>query len=175
MDSVLGRIAATVLTLLVLAAVGLGIYKAFSGNKVAQTVTDLSMLVNSARAQYSQGNGGYTAFAVTNGNAGALINSNGTSAIIPSDMIRGGQVVDAWGNTVSIVSLNNGSQFRVDLGGNGVTASQCAQLLTEINGYVWIGVTNGATVFTPAAPPNATTAAGACTGATANAIEVNFE
>ena len=174
MDSVLGRIAATVLTLLVLAAVGLGIYKAFSGNKVAQTVTDLSMLVNNARAQYSQGNGGYTAFVVTNGNAGALINANGTSAIIPTDMIRGGQVVDAWGNPVTISSFNNGSQFNVSFGGNGVTASQCAQLLTEISGYTAIAA-SGSPPFTTSWPPNATTAAGACTGATANAIQVNFE
>lgn len=162
MDSLLGRIAATVLGLLLLGAVGLGIYKAFSGNKVSQTINDVAQLQTNARAQYSQGSSGYNNFVV---NAGApqagLVNSNGTSSVIPTDMLRGGNVVDAWGNPVTIGPASNGQQFTMQFGGGGMTADQCSQVLTSLSGYVSVATSTGQT-FSGSNLPDATTAGAAC-------------
>ena len=162
MDSILGRIAATVLGLLVLAAVGLGIYKAFSGNKVGQTTTDLSLLQTNARAQYSQGANGYANFNVAAGTPTAgIVDSTGNSAVIPTDMLRAGRVVDSWGNDVTIAPTSNNQQFAVTVGGTGLTASQCSQILTSLTGWTRVATSTGQS-FTTGNPPDATTAGAAC-------------
>lgn len=162
MDSILGRIAATVLSLLLLAAVGLGIYKAFSGNKVSQTINDIAQLQTNARAQYSQGSSGYTNFVVNAGSPQTgLVNQNGTSSVIPTDMLRNSQVVDAWGNPVTIAPQANGQQFSVQFGGTGLSADQCSQVLTSLSGYVGL-TTSGGGNFSGSNLPDATSAGAAC-------------
>lgn len=162
MDSILGRIAATVLGLLLLAAVGLGIYRAFSGNKVSQMTTDVALLQTNARAQFSQGGNGYANFKVNAGApAAGLLATDGTSAVIPADMISGGVVHDAWGNPVTIAPAGTGnSSFTLSFGGANMTASQCTQLATSLNGYQ--SLTIGATTFTPSNQPDSVTAGAAC-------------
>lgn len=160
MESVVARGIATLLTLLALAFAGTVVYKLFSSNKATNITTDMSLLINNSRAQFSQGSTGYTNFANAN-----LTNLN-TAGILPADMVRAAGLTDAWGNAVTLGNAGGATQATIAFGGgNSETPDQCTAVVTALKDYVSLKV--GGTTFTQAGLPDPDTAGAACAGSPA--------
>lgn len=156
MESVVARGIATLLTLLALAFAGTVVYKLFSSNKVTNITTDISLLINNSRAQFSQGSTGYTNF--TNGNVTAL----NTAGIFPADMVRAGGLNDAWGNPVTLGNAGGATLATITFGGgSSETPDQCTSVVTSLKDYVTLNV--GGTTFSQANLPDPVSAGTACT------------
>ena len=162
MDRVLGVVGAGILVLLALVAVVLSIEKGFSTHKVEQTVQDISQVITNARQGFAQSANGYANY--SSANAGSLIQAGD----FPSDMVRNGGIVDAWGNAVGFGPTQNNSEVTLNFGGAGLTQDQCVGVATQLSGYVSLVV--GGSTFTPANPPDHVTAAAGCAGGTAFAL-----
>jgi hypothetical protein len=122
MGRILGAIIAVVLGLLALAGVGvMGATGFFGGDKASKVTTDISQLITNARSQFAQNSNGYTNF--TTANEAPMM----TAGVFPNSMVRGGAVIDAWGNAVALSSTNNATQFG---GGSSETAKQCPTVVT---------------------------------------------
>lgn len=157
MDSLLGRIVATVLGLLALVAVGSGIYQGFGMDTTSQIVTDMSSTVVNARSAFAQGTSGYSSF--SNANVTQLINND----IFPSGMVRGGALYDRWGNAVTISSQNAGMQGVITFGGGGSEdVNFCAKTAVSMNAVSYVSMKVGATTFPKANAPDPVQAANAC-------------
>ncbi|WP_144153344.1 type 4 pilus major pilin [Paraburkholderia sp. BCC1885] len=155
MDSMLGRIVATVLTLMAIGAAVVYIHGGFSWNKNATITSDVTWVVTNARTQFSQNSNGYTNF--TNANLTAMTNAG----VFPPDMVRNGTLVDAWGNTVTVSSAGNASEGVVAFGGGGSeSVEQCSNVVTTLRDYVSLQV--GGTSFTQASLPDSVAAGNAC-------------
>ncbi|WP_186042881.1 type 4 pilus major pilin [Burkholderia gladioli] len=162
MGELLGTIWGRLIMLMGLTAVvTLGIV-AFSGSKVADTVSDIALLQGNARQQLGNLNG-YLNF--TTANAATLI----SQGIVPSGMVRGGALTDRWGGAITLGSLNNGAQGVIHL--TGVSSiKDCNRLVTTLGDYDSLIV--GSTTFTPDNRPDGVTAAQACTGTVD--VEIHF-
>ncbi len=160
MEGILGRIIATLLGLLALAAVVFIGQQALAGNKVTQTVSDLAQVATNARNGFSTNPNLYANF--SNANSAALI----SAGVFPTDMVSGGTtIVDAWGNSVTFGPTGtNNSEFQIQFGGGNMSADQCAKTATGMQGYVSLSV--GGTNFTSAAPPDLASAGTACSANT---------
>ena len=155
MDRTVGVILAVVLGLLALGAVVLSGHHAFASNTASTVVTDVSQLETNARAQFGQGANLYANF--TTANEGAMI----TSGVFPTDMVRGGAVVDSWGNAVALAPAANNTEGTITFGGGGSeTSDECANVVTGLKDYV--SLTVGGTTFTQANQPDAVSAGNAC-------------
>ncbi len=162
MDRVLGVVGAGILVLLALVAVVLSIEKGFHTHKVEQTVQDISQVITNARQGFGQSANGYANYA--SANTSSLISAGD----FPDDMVRGGAIVDAWGNSVTFGPTQNNSEVTLNFGGAGLTSDQCSGVATKLSGYISLVV--GGTAFTPANPPDDATAAQACAGGTTFAL-----
>lgn len=167
MESILGRIVAIVLTLIAVAGVGYVGYTAFEKSRASQCLSDISQVITNTRALFQQSANGYASF--TTANAGALINAG----VFPGSMVRGGQVVDAWGNTVQLSPGNaNNTEATITFGGAGSeTVPQCATVVTGLKDFV--AMTVGGTTFSQANQPDPVTASTACSGG--KTIAVTFQ
>ncbi|MBN3761071.1 prepilin type IV pili [Burkholderia sp. Ac-20365] len=155
MDGILGRIVAVILGLLAMAGVGVLAYKAFSTDKNGGVTTDITQVITNARAQFSQNNNGYTNF--TTANVGAM----DTAGIFPKSMVRGGVVLDRWGNQVQFASLNSATQGQITFGGGGSeNAEACTAVVTSLKDYVSLQV--GGSTFDQTNQPDAVTGGQAC-------------
>ncbi|MFP3637928.1 prepilin type IV pili [Paraburkholderia sp. SIMBA_054] len=155
MDGILGRIVAVVLGLLALAGVGLLAYKGFSTDKNGAVTSDITQVVQNARAQFSQNNNGYTNFVT--GNIAAM----NTAGIFPKNMVRGATVIDRWGNAIQLASANSATQGQITFGGGGSEDPEgCAAVVTSLKDYVTLQV--GGTTFDQTNQPDAVTAGQAC-------------
>lgn len=166
MERIIGAIVAVVLGLLALAGVGAMATDGFGGDKASKQTTDITQIINNARAQFSQNSSSYANFATAN--VPDLI----TAGIFPDYVVRGTNVFDRWGNVMTVSSLNGGTTGQITVGGGGSeTAKQCAAVATALKDYVSLQV--GGTTFTPPNQPDAQSAGKACgTGLT---ITVNFQ
>lgn len=157
MDSLLGRIVATVLGLLALAGIGFGIYSAFSSDTTSAVVTDVSQTIVNARAAFSQGTAGYSSF--TAANVPQLI----TNDIFPSGMVKGTDLYDRWGNAVTPSSQSSGTQGVLTFGGGGSEdVNSCAKAAVSMIAANYVSLKVGTVTFTKTAPPDPVTAANAC-------------
>lgn len=155
MDSMLGRIVATVLTLMAIGAAVVYIHGGFSWNKNANVASDITWVVTNARTQFAQNSNGYTNF--LNANLTAMNNS----AVFPPDMVRNGVLIDAWGNDVTVSSAGNASEGVIAFGGGGSeNVEQCSNVVTTLRDYVSLQV--GGTTFTQATLPDSVSAGNAC-------------
>ena len=163
MDRTVGVMLAVVLGLLALGAVVLSGHHAFASNTASTVVTDISQLETNARAQFGQGSNLYTSF--TTANESAMI----TGGLFPTDMVRGGAVVDAWGNAVTLAPAANNTEGTISFGGGGSeTTDECTTAVTAMKDYV--SMTVGGTTFTQANQPDSVSAANACAGGLAIAL-----
>ena len=163
MDRTVGVILAVVLGLLALGAVVLSGHHAFASNTASTVVTDISQLEINARSQFGQGTNLYTNF--TTANEGAMI----TGGVFPTDMVRGGAVVDSWGNAVALAPAANNTEGTISFGGGGSeTADECSAVVTGLKDYVALQV--GGTTFSQANQPDAVSASNACAGGLAIAL-----
>lgn len=168
MESVFARIAATIVTLIALAAGAILGHSLYGQSRVSGMTTDIEFIINNARGQFAQSANGYANF--TTDNVGSLQ----TAGVLPTDMIRNGSLYDAWGNTVSIDSTSGGGQAQIVFGGgNGETTDQCTQLVTALHDYVSLSV-GDSQAFTPTNVPDAVSGAQACTGGNAQ-ITLTFQ
>ncbi len=157
MDSLLGRIVATVLGLLALAGIGSAIYSAFSSDTTSGIVSDMSQTVVNARSAFSQGTSGYSSF--TNANISQLI----TNDIFPSSMVKSGAVYDRWGNAVSISAQLGGTQGVLTFGGGGSEdVNSCAKVAVSLVAANYVSLKVGSQTFSKANAPDPVTAANAC-------------
>ena len=166
MERIYGAIAAFVLGLLALAQVtGMG-SGAFDWYNNSRLVSNVSSVQTAARGQFMQGSNGYTNF--TTANAAALI----TAGIIPAGWVKGGAIVDNWGNNVTLASASNATIGSITFGGgNTETVQNCGKVVNNLGDYVSVVV--GGKTFTQASPPDAVTATAACQ--VALSITVNFQ
>ena len=154
MERILGAVAAVVLALIAMAGVALAIHHAFTGSTSQNVVSDMTQVVENARQGF-EGPTGYTNF--TTANEPAMI----TSSMFPSDMVQNGNVVDAWGNPVTLAPANNNTEGVVTFGGGGSEdAGECATVVVGLKDYISLSV--GGTTFTPSTPPDKVSAGNAC-------------
>lgn len=159
MDSLLARIFAGVLTLFAVGGVVLYMAGANESSKVSQTTQDIAVLSTNVRSQFMQSSTGYMNF--NSGNQGILVTAGN---IFPADMVKSGNVVDAWGNPVSYSPVAGNLQFSISIGGANLGTSACSKLATSLNGYNQMIV--GGTTFTPSTPADGVSAAAACSSGT---------
>lgn len=163
MESILGRIVATVFGLLALGGVVLLMATATDSSRISQTGQDLGVLVTNTRAQFQQSQTLYANF--TNANAAVLVQSN----VIPSDMWRSGAIVDQWNDPVTIsattpTGMATNSAFQIQLGGPNLSAASCTKLVTSLTGYT--SLTVNSVVFNQSNLPDPTVAGSACSTST---------
>ena len=163
MESILGRIMATVYGLLALGGVILLMSTALDSSRISQTGQDMGVLATNTRSQFQQSQTLYANF--TNANAAVLVQSN----IIPADMWRAGAIVDQWNDPVTIsattpTGMATNSAFQVQLGGANLSAASCTKLVTALTGYMSLTV-NGV-VFDQSNLPDPTAAGSACATST---------
>lgn len=159
MEGILGRIMATVLGLIALGGVVLLMSTASDSSRISQSGQDLGTLATNTRSQFQQSGTLYANF--SNANASSLI----SSGVIPPDMVKGGAIVDAWNDPVTIApttpaGMVANSAFSVQIGGGSLSAESCAKLVTALTGYY--SLTVGGATFSTANPPDPTTAGPAC-------------
>ena len=163
MESILGRIMATVLGLLAIGGVVLLMSTATDSSRISQTGQDLGVLSTNTRSQFQQSQTLYANF--SNANAAVLVQSN----VIPADMWRGGNIVDQWNNPVTIqpatpTGMVANSAFEIQMGGANLSAASCSKLVTSLTGYLTLTVNS--VIFSQNNLPDPTTAGAACSGST---------
>lgn len=156
MENIIARIAVILVGLLALAGVVAGVSGLMQSNTASRVDTDVASILNQARGAFASGPTGYSNF--TTANISSLVNAG----VFPSDMVVGSAVTDPWGNSLTLASANGGTQGVLTFGGGGSeSVATCSKAATGIKDYVTLKV--GTTTFTPALPPDAVTAAQACT------------
>jgi hypothetical protein len=166
MDRILGSIIAVVLGLLALATVAGGASYGYDWWTNSKIVTNISQMQSEARAQFMQGNNGYTNF--TTANAAQLI----TNGVVPTKWVRGNAIQDDWGNAVTLTSAAGGTLGSISFGGGGSeTVKNCSKVVSNLGDYVSVVV--GGTTFTPQNQPDGVSAGAACQKSLA--ITVSFQ
>jgi len=156
MDSILGRIFAMVMGLIVLGGVAFAIAGGMGTTKTTGMVENTAFIQSAARQVFGMGPNGYANF--TTANTADLVKAG----IFPPGMVRGGVIYDSWGNAVTMSSANGGTQQVLGFGGGGSeSVKDCIQVATGLKGYT--SLTVGSTTFTPSNPPDAVSASQACT------------
>ncbi|WP_297501604.1 type 4 pilus major pilin [Ferrovum sp.] len=163
MERVIGAVIAVILGLIALAGVVYEGGQAMTNSKSNALLSDMAALSTNAHSQFMQSNTGYTNFTTTN--TPALI----TAGILPADMNKSGIATDQWGNAMAFSGTN--AQFTITVGGANMPQDACTSVVTGMQNYQSMSV-NGNT-FTPAAPPDAVSAANACTAGASIAVTYN--
>jgi hypothetical protein len=155
MENLIARVAATLLSLLALVGVSAAAYASFQNSRATRVHEGITQIITNARAAFSMGSNGYTN--MTTANVATLISAE----LFPADWVKSGAVQDPWGNAVALASAGSTSQGQLTFGGGGSeSVATCAKAAQAFRDYVTLKV--GTTTFTPAAPPDAFTAATAC-------------
>jgi len=155
MREMIGTIGAIVIGLILLALIGVTVLGGTKSGKASNFVSGMAVIQSKAREGFAQSNNGYTNF--TTANAGTMINNHD----FPTTMVKGGVLVDLWGNGIQLSSANNGSQGVITFGGGGSEdAEQCKSVVTGLKDYVTLNVAG--TIFTQSNQPDGATAGAAC-------------
>lgn len=166
MRDMIGTIASTVISLILLALIGVYVMSGNKGGKTANFVSAVTFVQTKAREGFAQSNVGYTNF--TTANAGNLANGGD----FPSMLLRGGVLVDTWGNNMQLSSTANGTQGVISFGGGGSEdVEQCKSVVLGFKDYVTLNV--GGTTFTQTNQPDGNSATTACGAGTAS-ISLTF-
>lgn len=149
MDSVLGRIIATMLILIAVGGVAYGGYQAYQSYQVSNQISNVQQMAQGVKGLYG-GSPSYASLTNT-----VVVNAN----LVPASMNSGGTITDTWGGTVNVApDATYTNAFDITL--SQVPASDCVKLATGMSSnYVSI---NGGTYETNPVDPG--TATSQCTG-----------
>lgn len=164
MDSILGRVIAGILILLAIAGVVYLGSQALSANKQTTAVGDLSQVQINVKGLYANNPAGYASLTNT-----VAINAQA----VPADMVSGTNVLDQWGNAVTLapVAAASGGGFSVSYAGP-VPAAACVKMATQVSGAKSVKV-NSTTLTATNGVIDAGAAATACASVPAGA-SMNF-
>ncbi len=171
MDSIIGRLVATILTLILIAGVGFIAYNGFQQNKVSTMTAGISSLVESIQQDYSQ----YPSFAGLStmpvNSLSSVKNLWGNSA---GTVGTAGGLLDPWGNDVTVTSgatpptgATNVTAANMVITDTGTSfgASECKTMAMAGGASAYETVVGGTMVNTVAGGSiNPVTAATACAG-----------
>lgn len=136
MDRLLAAVVAIVLGLMALAAVGYAAYNGFSSNTASTVVQGVATITSQARGKFMQSNIRYTNFQTAQ-----IPNLIIDDTIFPKSWVVNGNLVDPWGNNVTLTSAANNTQGVVTIGGGGSeTPAQCASVVESLQDFVSITV-----------------------------------
>lgn len=160
MDSILGRVIAGILVLLAIAGVVYLGAQAMGANKQTNAVGDLSQVQINVKGLYANNPAGYASLTNT-----VAINAQA----IPADMVSGTNIIDQWGNAVTLAPLSaaSGGGFSVADAGP-VPAAACVKMATQVPGSKKILV-NSTTLTPTNGVIDAGAAATACSSVAAGA------
>ncbi|MFL9876662.1 type 4 pilus major pilin [Paraburkholderia megapolitana] len=147
MSELLGTWYGKLLMLLALAAAAVLAMAALAQNRAEAQLADLTQLMGNARQAFGNSSDGYRNF--VNGNLANLI----AAGIIPAQMVRNGQLVDRWGDVVSIEpawDTRNSMAGRITFGGSEST-EDCVRVILGMKDFDALVVS--ALAFTADSPP----------------------
>ncbi|MCM2552669.1 type 4 pilus major pilin [Burkholderia glumae] len=150
---------AIVATLIALAVTAMGVIEVmqhsdslFGSSKVSGQITDIADLMSHSKQKMGALPNRYLNFS----SAGAL--SLSAAGIIPPTMIVNGVLLNRWGMGITLGNARTGGQAFFSTTWPDVTT--CADIASGLGGYE--SITIGSTTFDRSNPPDAPTAANAC-------------
>ena len=171
MDSVIGRVVATILTLILIAGVGFMAYNGFEQNKVSTMTTGISGLVQSVQHDYAE----YPTFsglsAMPVNSFSSVKNLWGSSA---GKVGTAGGLLDPWGNDITVKSgatapagaVNvTAANFVIMDAGTKFGTTECKTMAMAGGASAYETIVSGKMInTTPGQSINPVTAATACAG-----------
>ncbi len=160
MDSTLGRIIATILTLIAIAGVALAGYTAYQASAVGDQISNVQQMAQGIKGLY---NGSPSYATLTNT---VVVNAN----LVPSSMNVNGTIQDTWGGAVTVVQDATFSNA-FDIGLQSLPQADCVKLATGMAAN-YVNINGNGNVAAPVDPGTATTQ---CQAGNANAIVFVFQ
>jgi len=175
MESVIGRIVATILSVVLLAGVGYLSYAGFAGNKASRFATQNANLVQTINQIYASSSS-FTKLTAMPASNMAQIKDMWASASPGSATIgTSGTLVDPWGDPLQVLGggdqgMPTGvtattAQFVVSDAGTNLSQSDCQTIAGALSGSAYATYVNGKVVGTAGAPVNPSDIAAACSAA----------
>ncbi len=160
MDSIIGRVIASILTLILIAGVGFAAYNAFQGNKVSTMTTGMATLVQSIQQDYAS----YPTFSgLSKMPISALSSvknlwSTTSASTAESDLVgTSGSLIDPWGDDLEVTSgatqalgspAATSSNIVITDAGTNLGASSCKKLAIEVGASAYETIVDGKVVNT---------------------------
>lgn len=171
MDSIIGRVVATILTLILIAGVGFMAYNGFQQNKVSTMTAGMANLVQSVQHEYAE----YPSFSGLSKMPVNALSSVKNLWGSSSDTIgTSGGLVDPWGNPLTVASgatppsgaqTVTGSNFYVTDSGASFGTGMCKTLAMSVGASAYETLVGGTMINSaPGQSINPVQAATACNG-----------
>lgn len=179
MESVIGRVLATLVTIIALAGLGYAAYNGFESNRISNFsagVLSLTQAIDQTYATSPSTTGLYSMPAANLQQASSLWAANPPVGTIGAT----GAMVDPFGDSVEVfghgdtgalVTTTTPAQYEVDVLATAMTPSDCQSLLSSLSTSLTGAVINGTAI---AGQPTPTELAADCTGVTGKTVSLVF-